>query len=148
MSLAEVLDQDLKTAMKAQDALKVSTLRMLKSALANLAISKKKDLLDENEILDILQKQVKQRLESMESFKQGGRLELAAKEQKELDILKAYLPKQMDENEIKELACKAIAASGAKGPAEMGKVMKELMPHVKGKADGKLVNQIVRDLLK
>ena len=147
MSLVQQLDQDLITAMKAKDADKLIVLRMVKTALTNYRIEKKRENLEENEVLDILQKQAKQRKESVESFEKAGRQDLAEKERKELAMLQAYMPKQLSDAEIKTLAEKAIAESGAKVKADLGKVMKVLMPWVKGKSDGKKVNEILMSLL-
>ena len=147
MAIAELIDKHLIEAMKAKDAQKLSTLRMVKAAITNYKIEKRKENLEDNEVLEILQKQLKQRKESFESFQKAGRAELAAKESTEMEILQAYLPKQLTDEEIKSLVQKAVAASGAKSKSEAGKVMKELMPHVKGKADGKRVNEIVLSLL-
>lgn len=147
MSITDVIERDLISAMKAGQADKVSTLRLVKAALTNYKIEKKKDRLEDNEAVEILQRQVKQRRESIESYEKAGRAELAQKEKNELALLQVYLPKQLSDDEIKALVQKAIAASGAKNKAELGKVMKELMPAVKGKADGKRVNEIVLGLL-
>ena len=148
MSLLQKIDEDIKTAMKAKEAPKLETLRMAKAAITNTAIAKKKEHLEDSEILEVLEKQVKQRKESYDCFKNAGRQELAQKEQYEMQVLQQYLPKQLTEEEIKGLVEKAIASTGAKGAGEAGKVMKELMPLVKGKADGKFVNQVVLQLLK
>ncbi len=143
MSLEETLKNDLVSAMKAKDRDKLDVLRAIKAAITNTAIDKKKDNLDETEIVGILQKQAKQRHDSIESFEKAGRKELAEKEKKELEMITAYLPKQLSDEEISVFVKEAISASGAKSKADMGKVMKELMPKVKGKADGKRINQIV-----
>ncbi len=147
MSLEKKLEEDLLNAMKAREAEKVGVLRMVKAAMTNYKIDKKREKLEETEVQDILQKQVKLRKESIESFEKGGRAEMAEKEKKELAILQAYLPKEMSDDEIKSLAQKAIQESGAKTKADMGKVMKALMPAVKGRADGKKVNEILTSLL-
>lgn len=147
MPIEESVDHDLIAAMKAKNAEKVSTLRLVKSAIGNTKIEKKKNTLEDAEVVEILQRQVKQRKESIESFEKAGRKDLSEKEQRELSILQIYLPKQLDDAEIKSLAQKAVVQSGAKIKADAGKVMKELMPHVKGKADGKRVNEIVLSLL-
>ncbi|HOW88292.1 MAG TPA: GatB/YqeY domain-containing protein [Candidatus Omnitrophota bacterium] len=148
MSLQERIEKDVIDAMKAKDAVKVSTLRMLKSALGNYLIQTKKDKADDADILGIIAKQAKQRRESLESFEKGGRKDLADKEKAELAILEAYLPKQLSDDELKTEVQKAIAASGAKGPADMGKLMKVLMPAVQGKADGKRIQEAVKAALK
>lgn len=147
MSLATQLDQDLVSAMKAKDADKLIVLRAVKTALTNFKIDKKRENLEEGEILDILQKQAKQRKESIDSFEKAGRKDLADKERKELAVLQAYMPKELTDAEIKTLAEKAIAESGAKSKKDLGLVMKVLMPWVKGKADGKKVNEILGSLL-
>lgn len=147
MSIEKTVEQHLTEAMKAKDAQKVSTLRLLKAALGNYKIEKKKNSLEDNEVVEILQRQIKQRKESVESYEKGGRTELSEKETQELAILQVYLPTQLADSEIKSLAQKAITQSGAKTKAELGKVMKELMPSLKGKADGKRVNEIVLSLL-
>lgn len=147
MGLNEKLEADLITAMKAKDGDKTGVLRMVKAALTNYKIEKKKENLEDAEVLEVLGKQAKQRKESLESFEKAGRTELADKERRELAVLQSYLPKELSDEEIKALAQKAIAESGAKGKADLGKVMKVLMPHVKGRADGKKVNEILGTLL-
>ncbi len=147
MTIAEQINQDLTTAMKAKDAAKVSVLRMAKAALGNYQIEKKKERLEDQDVVAVLQKQAKQRQESLESFTKAGRKDLADKEQHEFGILMTYLPKPLTDAEITVLAEKAIATRGAKTKADMGKVMKILMPSVQGKADGKHVNEILQQLL-
>ena len=148
MSLAEQIEKDVIVAMKAKDAVKVSTLRMLKSALGNYLIQVKKDKAEDSEVLGIITKQAKQRRESVESFEKAGRKDLADKEKAELAILESYLPKQLTDDELRAVVQKAIVWSDAKSPADMGKLMKVLMPAVQGKADGKRVQEVVKDLLK
>lgn len=147
MSLMEQVEKDIIVAMKAKDALKVSTLRMMKSALGNYLIGAKKDKADDSEVLSMIGKQAKQRRESLESFEKAGRKDLADKEKAELAILEAYLPKQLTEEELRLEIQKAIALSGAKGPADMGKLMKALMPSIQGKADGRRVQDAIKGLL-
>lgn len=147
MALEQTLEKDLVEAMKARNADKVLVLRMLKTALTNTKIQKKKESLDESEVLDVVQKQAKQRQESIDSFRKAGRQDLVDKEQKEFEILKAYLPAQMSDEELKALIQKLMAAHGIQVKADMGRLMKELMPAVKGKADGKRVNEIAASLL-
>ena len=146
-SIAETIDKEIITAMKAKDADKLSVLRMAKSAFGLAAIEKKKDKLDDPEALAIIQKLVKQRKESIESFEKGGRPELAQKEAREIEWLQTYLPKQLTDTELTDFAKNAIKISGATTKAEVGKVMKELMPKIQGKADGKRVNEILLGLL-
>jgi hypothetical protein len=148
MSLAEQIEKDVIAAMKAKDPVKVSTLRMLKSALGNYLIQAKKDKAEDPEVLGIITKQAKQRRESVESFEKAGRKDLADKEKAELVILESYLPKQMTDDELRAVVQKAIVWSDAKSPADMGKLMKVLMPAVQGKADGKRVQEVVKTLLK
>lgn len=147
MSLENQIKQDIVTAMKAKDALKLETLRMVKAAMTNYSIEQKKDQLADSDLITILQKQVKQRHDSIESFTKGGRTEAAQKEEKELSILQSYLPKQLSEDELKALVKAAIQETGAAGKADVGKVMKALMPKIQGKADGRLVSQTVQNLL-
>jgi len=146
MSIKEKIETDLIEAMKAHDENIVSVLRMLKSAIQNNEIQKKEELKDEN-ILGVIQNQVKQRQDSINLYEQGGRQELADKEKKEIEILKKYLPEQMGEAEIRALVKKAIGETGASAISDMGKVMGALMPQVKGKADGSLVSNIVKEEL-
>jgi len=147
MSLEKKLQEDIIQAMKAKEAERLNTLRMVKSAIMNLKIQKKKEDISDSEVLDIFQKQVKLHRESLESFQKAGRKDLADKEQSELQILSVYLPKQLNDDEIKEEVEKAIQSSGAKTKADQGQVMKVLMPVLKGKADGKRINQILMGLL-
>ncbi len=148
MSLMQRLNDDMKAAMKAGPAGKarLETIRFLKSALRNAEIDKKAPLTDED-ILGIITKQVKQLKDSMAEFEKAGREDLLAKAQAEVQILSDYLPQQMSEAEIRELAQQVIAEVGAQGPRDMGKVMGPMMARTKGRADGKLVSQIVKELL-
>lgn len=147
MPLLKQIDEDLKTAMKARDELKVSCLRMLKAAAGNAAIQKGKAELEDAEVIDVIAKTIKQRDESIEAYTKGNRPELADKECKEAEILKAYLPAQLPEAEIKAIIAAAVKESGASGPQGMGAVMKLVLPKVAGKADGSKVSQFVREAL-
>ncbi len=147
MALHEQIEQDLISAMKAKDAVKLSVLRMLKASMSNSAIEKKKDKLADPEALDVIQKQVKQRKESIESFEKGGRPELADKERVEIEVLTVYLPAQLSDDELRKIAQEVIAKAGAKTKADAGKVMKDLMPLIKGKADGKRAQDVLAQLL-
>lgn len=140
------LNDDLKQAMKGGDTQKRSVLRMLLSSVHNAEIAKQ-GALDNSDVLGIIAKEVKQHNESIEAFKQGNRNDLVEQEEAELAILQAYLPKQMTREEIVKAARDIISRVGAQGPADKGKVMKELMPGMKGKADGKLINDVVTELL-
>lgn len=135
-------------ALKSGDKFRADTLRYLLSVIHNAEISKGKDaVLTEEELAELLQKQAKQRQESITAYEKGGRADLVEKEQKELEIIKGYLPEQLPDEEIKKLAEEAVKEVGAKGPQDMGKVMGALMPKIKGRADGSLVSKIVRELL-
>ncbi len=145
--LAEKIFDDYKEAMKARDALKSSVLSFLRADMLNLATAKKKDKLDDAEIITVIKKQIKQRQDSIEQFTKGGRLEAAEKEKKESQILKSYLPAEMPVEEIKRLIEEAVAATGASGMKDMGRLMKELSVKIAGGADGKLVSDLVRQRL-
>ncbi|MGQ7278135.1 GatB/YqeY domain-containing protein [Brevibacillus thermoruber] len=146
MSVMERLDQDMKQAMKDKAALKLSVIRMVKAALKNEEISKGR-LLSEDEELTILTRELKQRRESLQEFERAGRDDLAAKTREEIDVLSAYLPAQLSEDELRGIVRDAIAATGASSKKEMGKVMGAIMPKVKGRADGALVQKIVSEEL-
>jgi uncharacterized protein len=146
MALLDQLTADLRAAMRSKDALRLSVLRMLLSAINYAEIAQQKKL-DDNGIISCIQKEMKQRKESIEAFEKGNRQDLADKEKAELVILQAYMPAQMGSEEVKALVEKVINEVGAKGPGDKGKVMQKLMPQVKGKADGNEVNNIVMRLL-
>ncbi len=143
MSLEARFDQDLKHAMKAQDTVRLGTLRLLKAALRNAAIEKRQEQLSDADVLPILSRQIKQRRESIDAYRQGGRADLIAKEEAELAVLLTYEPPQLSDQELQTLIDGAIANTGAAGPADQGKVMKQLMGQVQGRADGKRVSQLV-----
>lgn len=148
--LKQKLQGELKESMLAKDALRTSVLRMVLSALNYYEIQKGGagyEATDED-VLSVIQKEAKQRKDSVEQFQKGGRQDLVDKETKELELLKAYLPEQLNEEEIRNLVKEAILQTGAKTIAEMGKVMGALMPKVKGKSDGGIVSKIVREELK
>lgn len=146
MSLLKTIEADLKAAMKAVDKPRLSVLRMIKAALKNREIDKMSDLTVDEETA-ILSTLAKQRRESIEQFAKAGRDELAQGEEAELHVIQEYMPKQLSVEEVESLVRDAVAESGAKTQAEIGKVMKILMPKVKGLADGKLVNEKVKELL-
>jgi uncharacterized protein len=145
--LNDQISEDLKNAMKNKEEKTLSAVRMLKAAMQLKMIDKKVKILADEDILDIIQKQVKQRKDSIVEFQKGGRQDLIDKEQGEINILQKYLPQQMSYEEIKKITQEVIAATGATSKADIGKVMKELMPKVKGKADGREVNKAVSELL-
>jgi uncharacterized protein YqeY len=146
MSFLQKLDGDLKMSLKASDKLKVSVLRMTKAALKNRQIEKGGEL-SEDDIIAVLSSLSKQRRESIEQFSKGGREDLAEKEREELSILQSYLPEQLKPEELDGIIAESIKESSARGPKDMGKVMRLVMSRVKGSADGKVVNQRVKDLL-
>lgn len=146
MSVMERLDQDMKQAMKDRAALKLSVIRMVKAALKNEEINQGR-LLSDDEVLTILTRELKQRRESLHEFEKAGREELASKTREEIDVLSAYLPAQLSEDEIREIVREAIASINASSKKEMGKVMGAIMPKVKGRADGNLVQKIVSEEL-
>jgi len=146
MSVMERLDQDMKQAMKDRAVLKLSVIRMVKAALKNEEIDKGR-LLSDDEVLTILTRELKQRRESLHEFEKAGRVELASKSREEIDVLSAYLPAQLSEDEIRDIVREGIAATNASSKKEMGKVMGAIMPKVKGRADGNLVQKIVSEEL-
>jgi uncharacterized protein len=143
------LRDELKQAMLAKDEVKTSVLRMILSALNYFEIQKGGAGYEatEEDVLAVLQKEVKQHNDSIEQFKLAARQELVDKEAKELEIIKGYLPEQMSEEEVKKLVDEAIAKTGATAISDMGKVMGALMPKTKGKADGSLVSKLVKEAL-
>jgi uncharacterized protein len=147
--LKQQLQEELKRSMLAKDALKTSTLRMLLSALNYAEINKGGANYEatDADVMAVIQKEAKQRRDSIEAFESGGRQEMADKEKQELQILQVYLPKQMTEEEIRKLVDEAVSQSGATGMQDIGKVMGSLIPKVKGNADGNLVNKVVREKL-
>ncbi len=143
------LKDELKQAMLAKDTIKTSVLRMVISAIGYAEIQKGGagyEATDED-VMSVIQKEVKQHRDSIEQFKNANRPELVEKEEGELAILEKYVPAQMEEEEIRKLVVEAIQKTGASSPADMGKVMGALMPQTKGKADGGLVSRLVREEL-
>ena len=145
--IAHKLQDDLKVAVKAQDKVRVSTLRMMLSALKNAELEEREELSDEKE-LAVIASYARRIKESIEEFKKGGRDDLVAKEEAELAIVMSYLPEQMADDEIRREAAKVAADVGASTPKDMGRVMGEMMKRFKGKVDGAAVNRIVSELLK
>ena len=146
--LLQRIEEDFKTAVKARDSIKVETLRMVKAALSNYLIDKRKQSAEDTELITLIQKQVKMRQESIESYKLGKRDDLVSKETKEKMILEAYLPKGLSDEELSTLIKSVIQELGAKAPQDMGKVMKEVVSKVQGRADGKRVSELVSTFLK
>jgi len=146
MGLKDRLRQDMQKAAKGRESLALSALRMALAEIKNKEIEARGEISDDA-IEKTLSSMIKRRRESIELYVKGNRPELAEKEEAEIAVLSAYLPKGISEAEVEALAREAVAAAGAKGPADIGKVMKILMPKVGGRADGKLVNEVVRRLL-
>jgi uncharacterized protein len=146
MTLRERMDTALKAAMKERDELRLSVIRMVRSAVKNREIEQKKEMQDEG-ITEVISSLVKQRRESVRLFREGDREDLAAKEEKEIEILLGFLPRQLDRAEIEELVDSVIRSLSAQGAKDMGRVMKELQPQLAGRADGRLVSEIVREKL-
>lgn len=145
-ALQQKLTDDLKQAMKGGDTVKRSVIRLVMAAIKNAEIAKQKAL-EDTDILGIIAKEVRQRKESIEAFKEGERPELAANEEAEMAILKAYMPAQMSRDEIVAEARKVIEEVGAGGLGDKGKVMPKLIAKLKGKADGREINEVVTELL-
>jgi uncharacterized protein YqeY len=146
MGLREQIDADIKAAMKSGAKDKVSALRMLSAALKNKQIDKRAPLVD-SEILDTVRSLIKQRKDSIEQFAKGGRQDLVDKETAEVVVLEVYLPQQLGREEVEKLVREAIAQTGAQGAKDMGKVMKALVPLLAGRADNKLVSELVKSSL-
>ena len=147
MSLLETINNDLKTAMKTGDDAAKRALRGVKAAITRAEKEKGNQPLSDEEIIVVLRKQAKQRQDSIEAYRSAGREDLVAEEEAELKVIERYLPRLMDEEEIRAAARQVIDEVGATGPRDMGKVMGRLMSQLKGRADGRLVNQVVRELL-
>ena len=144
--LKQKLTDDLKQAMRDGDTVKRSVIRLALAAIKNAEIARQTTL-EDADILGIIAKEVRQRKESIEAFKQGERQELAAQEEAEMAILEQYLPKQMSREEVMAEARKVIAEVGAQGLSDKGKVMPQLIAKLKGKADGREINEVVTELL-
>jgi uncharacterized protein YqeY len=147
--LKDKIQEDLKQAMLAREEEKLSTIRMLKSALQYFEIQKGGAGYEANDedVIEVTSREIKKRRESIEMYEKGGRQELADKEKKELEQLQTYLPEQLSEDEIQKLVVDAISETGAATMQDMGKVMGVLSPQIKGKADGSLVSSLVREKL-
>ena len=146
MGLRETIDGDIKAAMKSGAKDKVSALRMLSAALKNKQIEKRAPLTD-GEVVDTVRSLIKQRKDSIEQFAKGGRQDLVDKETAEVAVLEVYLPQQMGREEIEKLVRQVIGQTGAQGAKDMGKVMKALVPLLAGRADNKLVSDLVKGAL-
>ncbi len=145
--LEEQIMNDYKQAMKDKNAVKSSTLSFLRSQMKYAMIEKRLEKLPDDDIVAVIKKQVKQRQDSIASFQQGGREDLASKEQAELDILKSYLPPELCTEDIRKVIDQSLAETQAKSVKDMGRVMKIVLPQLAGKADGKLVSDLVKEQL-
>lgn len=145
--LEKKLNEDLKNALKAKDAVKLSVIRMLKADITNAALKLKKKALGDDEVLKIIRQHISKHKDSIEQFKKGNRDDLVQKEEKELAILKAYMPQQLSDSELEKLVKSTIEELGATTKKEMGKVIKAVLEAAKDKADGKRVSQIASQLL-
>ncbi len=146
MSLEEKLVEEMKRAMKSNDKLRLSTIRMIRSAVKNKEIELRKKLEDE-EVIKVIQVMMRKGEESVEQFQTGGRVDLVEKEKKEIEILKSFLPQPLSQEEILNIIDQSIQETQASSPKDIGKVMKSVMPKIGGKADGRLINQLVKERL-
>ena len=146
MSLEERLLEEMKLAMKSNDKLRLSTIRMMRSALKNKEIELRRKLEDE-EVAKVIQAMVRKGEESVEQFQTGGRMDLVDKEKKEIEILKSFLPQPLSQEEILKIIDQSIQETQASSLKDIGKVMKSVMPKIGGKADGKQINQLVKERL-
>ena len=147
MALYDTIDNDLKAAMIAKDAVRLSTLRFLKSALKYAAIEKKKETLDDAEVRQIIQKQIKQRKESIDQFQKAGRKDLAGKETQEVKVLEEYLPKQMSDDELTGIVAAEIKAQGVSSKKDFGRMMKHLTEKLQGQAEAKRLSDVLNKIL-
>ncbi|HZG84693.1 GatB/YqeY domain-containing protein [Paenibacillus sp.] len=146
MKLSERLNEDMKALMKSGDKFALSVVRMVRSAVKNAEIDARRDLTDD-EVMDILTRETKQRRDALQEFEKAGREDLAEQAKAELEIIQRYMPQPLTDEELDQLVQETISAVGATSKADMGKVMSALMPKVKGRADGKQVNAAVQRLL-
>ena len=146
MTLKERLNDDMKSAMKQKEESRLAAVRQIRGAVKNKEIELMRELKDED-VFKVIGTLIKQHKESIEMFEKGGRTELMQKEQAELVVLESYLPQQMGEDEVRALVREAIQAVGATSAKEIGAVMKYVMPKTQGRADGKLINQLAREML-
>ncbi|HOT90068.1 MAG TPA: GatB/YqeY domain-containing protein [Anaerolineae bacterium] len=146
MSLKDQLQHDLQEAMRARDERRKSALRMALTAVQLAEVEARGELNDEG-VANAIRKEIRRREDALEMIRQSGRADVIAEDEAQLEILRSYLPQMLTVEALTTIAREAIAEAGAATPADMGKVMKVLMPRVQGKADGRMVSQIVRDLL-
>jgi uncharacterized protein len=146
MGLEERLVEEMKSAMKSNEKVRLSTIRMIRSSIKNKEIELRKPL-DDEAIQKVIQGMVRKGEESLEQFKLGGRMDLVEKESKEIEILKSYLPQSLTQEEMIKIVDQTIQEAQATSLKDLGKVMKSVMPKLQGKADGKLINQLVKERL-
>jgi len=144
--LKEKIREDMKDAMKKREEIRLRALKLLINAIKQFEVDQMKEASDED-VYSIIAKEIKKRRESVEAYEKAGRKDLAEEEREEIEVLTRYLPKQMSEEEIRAEAMKVIDQLGARSSKDLGKVMRELMPQLKGRAEGKTVNRIVMELL-
>lgn len=147
MTLQERLSQEMKAAMLARDADRLSTLRLLKSVIGYVQIERKTEELPDSDFVGVVQKEVKKRRDAIEQYEKGGRPELAAKEKNEITVLEAFLPKALSPEELEKLVKATIQETGATGKKEMGPVIKAVQAKAAGRADGKTISALVGKLL-
>ena len=147
MTLLERLSEELKAAMLAKDTQRLSTLRLLKSAIGYAQIERKTETLPDAEVFAIIQKEVKKRREAVEQFEKGGRPELASKEKQEIPVLESFLPKPLSAEALEQLVRAAIQETGATGKKQMGQVIKAVQSKAAGRAEGKVISELVGKLL-
>ncbi|WP_256760185.1 GatB/YqeY domain-containing protein [Cohnella sp. WQ 127256] len=146
MNLAERLNEDMKLAMKSGEKFRLQTIRMVRASIKNQEIELRRPL-EDNELLNIMSRELKQRRDSLQDFERGGREDLVSNVKAEIEIISEYLPRQLTEEEVKAIVVQTMQETGASSKADLGKLMGALMPKVKGIADGKLVNAIVQQSL-
>ncbi len=147
MGLKEQIPEDLKNALRNKKTLELSVLRMLQAALKNKEIDNKKEALTDEIVISVVGAEIKKRRDAVREFEKVNRLDAADQEKAEIEILMKYMPQQMSEDEIRDVVKSAVEETQAESMKDIGKVMKALMPKVKGKADGSIVNKIVKEML-
>lgn len=143
MTLKQKLQEDLKTSMKNKDTLRKSVITLIRSSIKQVEVDKRIELNDDD-VIDIISKQLKQRNDSLEQFLDAGREDLVEETRSEIEVLKEYLPQQLSEEELNEIVKQTISEVGATSMKDMGKIMSVIKPKVKGRADGKLINELVK----
>ncbi|WP_274363255.1 GatB/YqeY domain-containing protein [Paenibacillus thermotolerans] len=146
MNLSERLNEDMKQAMKSGDKFALGVIRMIRSSIKNVEIDQRRTLNDD-EVMDILNREIKQRRDALQEFEKAGRDDLAENAKAEVEVIQRYMPQPLTEQELQSIVAETIQEVGASSKADMGKVMSALMPKVKGRADGRLVNETVQRLL-